>query len=116
MSQSLLWIRQQEPRFVSRLESCREFIKLTLPGVYEEISYGVPFYTYKNKRICYLSVIKGKALLGLVLGAFIPDPYGILEGNQKEVRHIDLLVHGQNQEALKYFLLESTSAKKTYNY
>lgn len=115
MSQSLLWIRQQEPRFVGTLESCRDFIKSTLPGVYEEISYSVPFYTYKNKRICYLSVIKGKALIGLVLGAFIPDPYGILEGNQKEVRHIDLMLHGKNHEALKYFLLESIQTKKTYS-
>jgi hypothetical protein len=115
MSQALLWIRQQEPRFVVPLESCRDFIKSSLPGVYEEISYGVPFYTYKNKRICYLTVIKGKAIIGLVLGAFIPDPFGVLEGNQKEVRHIDLLLHGKNHEVLKYFLMESIHVKKVYS-
>lgn len=116
MSQSLLWIRQQEPRFVPSLEACRDFIKSTFPGVQEEIAYGVPFYTFKHKRICYLSIIKGKAVLGLVLGAFIDDPFLLLEGNQKEVRHFDLVLNGNNLEALKYYLLESIQAKKAYNY
>lgn len=106
MSQALLWIRQQPPPYVPVLERCRELIKASLPGVTESIAYGIPFYTYRDRRICYLNVSKGKVLLGLVKGKILVDAFGMLEGDLKEVRYIDLIKNGQYETEIKFYLHE----------
>ena len=56
----------------------------------EEIKWGVPVYTYKEKNILTVSALKDCALLGFFKGALLKDEAGILEqqGNIQSSRII----------------------------
>ena len=55
------------------------------PAITEAWKYGMPFYNYKGKRICYLWVQKksGFPYIGIVDGKMINDQDLILEDRKK---------------------------------
>jgi hypothetical protein len=69
------FLQQEEPT-----KSCLEFLRAHILGfdshISEKWSYGMPFYIYKEKRICYLWVHKKlkQPYLGLVDGKLFNDP------------------------------------------
>ncbi len=70
---------QKEEPIKSCLQFLRNYILMQDEHFIEKWQYGMPFYYYKDKRICYLWVHKK-----------IQQPYlGIVEG--KKINHPDLL-------------------------
>jgi hypothetical protein len=70
---------QQEEHIKSCLQFLRNHILKLDEHIIEKWQYGMPFYYYKDKRICYLWVHKK-----------FQQPYlGIVEG--KKINHPDLL-------------------------
>ena len=75
--------------------AAQELIRSLLPGVEETVdptqavlSYGYgPGY---NGMICTLILSKSGVKLGLVRGAELPDPKGLLEGSGKVHRYVQL--------------------------
>lgn len=72
------FLKQNEPHR-SCLLALREIILQTAPELSTELKYGMPFFCYKGKMVCYLWIHKKYA-----------QPYiGIVEG--KHVHHPSLL-------------------------
>ena len=63
----------------------RDYLLGMDPAITEALSYGMPFYYYKGKRICYLWVQKksGCPYIGIVEGNLINDQDLIIEDRKK---------------------------------
>lgn len=87
------FLKQLEP-----VKSCllvlRELILRQQPGLSEAWKYGMPFYCYKGKMVCYLWVHKkhNQPYLGIVEGAKIHHP-GLIQ--EKRARMKILLVDAE---------------------
>lgn len=70
------WYDKQEEPLKSCLQFLRTHILGTIPGFTEALKYGMPFFCYQNKMICYLWVHKEKMLpyLGIADGKLIDHP------------------------------------------
>ena len=84
------------PADVQRLASAaRAFIYQILPGVQERVDDSQPYVGYGYSPgykglCCTLILSKGGVKLGIVSGAALADPEGLLEGTGKRHRHIAL--------------------------
>ena len=69
----------------STLLFLREHIIHFIPGVTEQWRYGMPFYYYRGKMVCYLWVHKKHKCpyLGIVNGKWISHPDLLLEKRAK---------------------------------
>ncbi|HEV8513032.1 MAG TPA: DUF1801 domain-containing protein [Cyclobacteriaceae bacterium] len=87
------FLQKEEP-----IKSCLQFLRAHILKQNEEITeawkYGMPFFCYKGKMLCYLWVHKtlGKPYLGLVDG--------------KRINHPDLLQ--EKRARMKIFLIDPT--------
>ena len=70
----------------------RSLVKSTVPPATESIKYTVPFYTYCG-LLCYLSAKSDHVILAMCEGASLPDPFEVLSGRQKQIRHIVIAPH-----------------------
>ncbi len=71
----------------------RAFVLELLPGVEEHVDGSGPYVGYGygagyKDQICTIIISKAGVKLGLVGGAALPDPRGLLEGSGKVHRHI----------------------------
>jgi len=87
------FLQKEEP-----IKSCLQFLRAHILKQNEEVTeawkYGMPFYCYRGKMLCYLWVHKtlGKPYLGLV------------DGNR--INHPDLLQ--EKRARMKIFLIDPT--------
>jgi len=87
------FLQKKEP-----IKSCLQFLRAHILRQNEEVTeawkYGMPFYCYRGKMLCYLWVHKtlGKPYLGLV------------DGNR--INHPDLLQ--EKRARMKIFLIDPT--------
>jgi hypothetical protein len=76
------FLQQEEPH-----QSCMLFLRKWLigQGLEEQMKYGVPFYCFKNKNLCYMSVsAKDKKLyLGFIGGYLMKHPALEKEGRKQ---------------------------------
>ena len=83
---------QLEEPYKSTLQFLRDHILQFDPAIQEDWQYGMPFYYYKNKRICYCWVHKK-----------LKQPYlGIVEGSRNH--HPELVQ--EKRAKMKIFLLD----------
>ena len=74
------YLQKEEP-----IKSCLTFLRQHIlefdPDITEALKYGMPFFCYKGKMICYLWVHKrfGQPYLGIVEGASMKHPDLIIE-------------------------------------
>jgi hypothetical protein len=85
------YLKQEEP-----VKSCLQFLRAHIlksdPGMTEALKYGMPFFCYNGKMICYLWVHK-KLLL----------PYiGVVDG--KLIEHPDLMI--EKRARMKILLID----------
>lgn len=86
------WFLQKEEPLKSCLQFLRQHILTQNTGITEAWKYGMPFFCYKGKMVCYLWVHKK-----------YHQPYiGIVEG--KRVNHPDLIV--EKRARMKILLLD----------
>lgn len=78
-------------KFDHEIQSCMlaidQFIEFEFPQIVPLIKYGVPFYTYKNKNVCYLNFSPKtyKMYLGFIYGKFI-DHDALISENRKLIK------------------------------
>lgn len=85
------FLQKEEP-----VKSCMQFLRSYILGMNEHISekwqYGMPFFYYRDKRLCYLWVEKKSG-----------HPYlGIVDGNK--VSHPDLI--SEKRARMKIMLID----------
>lgn len=70
------WYAKQEEPVKSCVQFLRAHILATVPEFTEALKYGMPFFCYKGKMICYLWVHKDNGLpyLGIVDGKLMDHP------------------------------------------
>ena len=86
------WFLQKDEPLKSCLQFLRGYILRQDAGITEAWQYGMPFYCYKGKRVCYLWVHKK-----------YHQPYiGIVEG--KKINHPDLIT--EKRARMKILLLD----------
>ena len=75
------WYLQKNEPIKSCLQFLRELILRQHAGLIEAWKYGMPFFCYKGRMVCYLWVHKkyGQPYLGIVEGAKINHPELIQE-------------------------------------
>lgn len=80
------FLKQPEPH-----QSCMLFLRKWLvgQGLEEQCKYGVPFYSYKNKNLCYMSVSakNRKLYLGFIQGYKMKYPKLEKEG-RKQIKSV----------------------------
>ena len=85
----------------------RELVRTTVPQAEECVKYTVPFYTYHG-LFCFLSAKRDHVVLALCEGASLPDPFGLLTGDQKQLRHIEVSPRDTFPEKeIRYMLVEA---------
>ena len=84
---------QQEEHIKSSLQFLRAYILKQDKNITEAWKYGMPFYCYNKKMVCYIWVHKK-----------YHQPYiGIVEG--KLVKHPDLII--EKRDIMKIFLIDA---------
>lgn len=84
------------PEEVQRLcEAARRAIRRWVPGVTEAVDAPARMLSYSHGpgyggMVCTLLLSKTGIKLGIVEGASLPDPRGLLEGTGKRHRHVPL--------------------------
>ena len=75
------WFLQKDEPLKSCLQFLREYILKQNAGITESWKYGMPFFCYKGKMVCYLWVHKkyGQPYLGIVEGKKNEHPDLIIE-------------------------------------
>ena len=87
------WFLQKEEPIKSCLQFLREYILKQDANITEAWKYGMPFYCYKGKMVCYLWVHK----------KYVQPYIGIVEGNR--IEHPDLII--EKRARMKILLLEA---------
>ncbi|NMM49585.1 DUF1801 domain-containing protein [Marinigracilibium pacificum] len=78
-------------------EQIRQWL-IETPGVSEAIKYKVPFYDYLGPLI-YFNPKRDHLIIGFTKGIYMEDPFNMLVGDQKNIRHyivnegIDIFEH-----------------------
>jgi hypothetical protein len=71
------------------METLRQLIHQTVPGVTEEFKWSRPVFK-KEKDFAYLKTAKAYVTLGFFQFQKLPDPDGLLEGTGNDMRHIKI--------------------------
>ncbi|MEP7377146.1 MAG: DUF1801 domain-containing protein [Chitinophagaceae bacterium] len=107
------WFLQKEEPVKSCLQFLREYILKQDSGISEAWKYGMPFYCYKGKMLCYLWVHKkyGQPYIGIVEGKQIEHPDLIIE---KRARMKILLVDANKNIPVKKISMILKEVLKLY--
>ena len=110
-------INQQPTGIRHTLNALRVVILQAGPYIEESIKYNIPFYSHQG-RLCFLNPRHDAVELGFCQGAFLSNEHGLLVGEGKEVRHVQIksLAH-IDQAALQALLQEAmlfNEAKKKH--
>ena len=87
------YFQKQEP-FKSCLQFLRAHILKSDPNITEAWKYGMPFFSYKGKMICYLWIHK----------KYLQPYLGLVDG--KSIHHPDLMI--EKRAKMKILLIEAT--------
>lgn len=91
----------------ARCFEIREIIESIDDRISSLIKYRTPFFRLKYD-FCYLSPQKEGLKIGFIRGKFLPDPEGVLTGQElKQVRHLEILWQGEIDHWLRFFILEA---------
>lgn len=94
-------------------EEIRQWLMDT-PGVSESVKYKIPFYDYFGPLI-YFNPKKDHLIIGFVNGIKIEDPFGLLTGDQKRIRHFLLDDNTDFWESLPFYIDEAIRINKRRN-
>lgn len=105
------------PPDVKRLvQTTRRWVKATLPAVSENVATAARLISYSygpgyRGAVCTLILSQKGVKLGLVGGASLGDPHGLLAGNGKRHRHVPIQVAEDLEQAgLRQLLLDARAA------
>jgi hypothetical protein len=86
------YVDGQAPVVQTIIKRLRVLVRDTLPDLDEFLDgYGVIRYGRgrgMRESVCFISGHKAHANLGLIRGASLPDPDGLIEGTGKNMRHV----------------------------
>jgi hypothetical protein len=118
-AESLLALYPPEIRVL--VQSARDFVAEVLPGAEETLDVPARLLGYGygpgyKGVVCTLLLSKTGVKLGIVRGAELPDPKGLLSGSGKVHRHVQLHTQADlKQPGLKPLLKAALAAWKERN-
>ena len=81
------WFSSEEAEQPELLTELRQLLFSVEPAFAEEFKWNRPCYKL-NTQVCYLNKFKSYAALGFHRGADLADPFQLLIGSGKEMRHV----------------------------
>jgi len=84
-----------------------EVMRACGPDVRELLHDGHPTACVGESAFCYVNVFTAHVNVGFFLGAYLPDPHGLLEGTGKFMRHVKLRPGDPVDEAALKELIKS---------
>ncbi len=88
------YIKNKKEPYQSIMLYVRSVVFKTLPTVKENYKYKVPYYTYNNKALVYLNILKGTNYVDVafVQGILLEEKYPLLKNNnkRKQVRSLQV--------------------------
>ena len=102
------WFEELPEPWQGPAQRVRELIMAASPAMREVWRYRTPFYDHQ-RWMCYLSLQRGRLVLGLVHGSLMEDPEGLFTpSDHKQIRHYHPPVEGPLPEAaLRRLLTEA---------
>ena len=101
-------------------EELRQLRKIALDcGLTEEVKWGVPCYTYKNKNVLLVSAFKEYCAISFFKGALLSDTENILEkpGENSQATRYAKFTNVQkiieNESILKAYIFEALEVEKS---
>ncbi|MFW6174449.1 MAG: DUF1801 domain-containing protein [Chloroflexota bacterium] len=88
------YVNTLEPWQRDVAERLRAVVSAAAPGSREAIKWRQPVFVL-NGNMCYLSAFAGHINFGFFRGTDIPDPYGLLTGTGRSMRHV-VIRQGEN--------------------
>jgi hypothetical protein len=89
-----------------------EICRATIPGCTEAIWHGSPkFCLADGTVVAYVAAYTGHANLGLIPGAHLEDPDGLMEGTGKGLRHVKVAAPGAVPKAKLVKLLKAAAKR-----
>ena len=88
-------------------------------GLTEEIKWGAPCYTYKQKNVLMISALKESCVMSFFNGAIMTDPHGLLQkaGNNSHIARIIRFTQAKEislqQDALKELIFQAIELEKS---
>ncbi|QCK16916.1 DUF1801 domain-containing protein [Mangrovivirga cuniculi] len=93
-----------------KAEEIRQWL-LDTPGISEAVKYKIPFYDFHGPLI-YFNPQKDHLIIGFTKGTRIEDPFGLLIGDQKQIRHFMLDDIVDFRETLPFYIDEAIRINK----
>ncbi len=81
------WVALLHPSHRTVAERLRRMVMDVEPAFRESIKWGNPVYSL-GQDIVYIADQRQYVQLGFFIGASLPDPYQLIEGTGKGMRHI----------------------------
>jgi hypothetical protein len=80
------YVSKVDPKLRDQFQMLRLMVKKALPGVFESVKWGVPYYSLDGVGVASIADYSGHVNLYLMQGANISSD--LLEGTGKGMRHI----------------------------
>lgn len=84
------WWPSKEPGLSALAKQWFDVMKACGPDVRESLHNGYPAACLDLYPFAYVDAFTGHVNVGFYLGAFLPDPKGLLTGTGKRMRHVKL--------------------------
>jgi hypothetical protein len=104
------WFEVDETGLRALVEPWFEAMRACGPDVRELLHDGQPTACVGDVAFGYVDAFAAHASVGFFLGAFLPDPAGLLEGSGRFMRHVKLRPQKAVRESELYALVEAAYA------
>lgn len=84
------YLQENDPYDAEVVLLIRNIIINSFPALDEGYAYSMLAYKYKTKTLATIAVHREHCNLQLFYGAQLPDPFGLLHGNGKLMRHMKI--------------------------
>ena len=117
MNPVAVYINKQKEPYQSIMLYVRSVLLKSHQDINERISYGIPFFYYKKRPLCYLNILKGRTYVDLVFmhGVLLEKEFPELrdDNQRKKVRSLQLPNIGSlNEKRCQEMIFKSISMMK----
>lgn len=101
------WWPSKDPALSALARHWFGVMKACGADVLESLHNGYPAACLEKYPFAYVDAFTSHVNVGFYLGAFLPDPKGLLLGNGKRMRHVKLTLDGTVDEAALKALIKA---------
>jgi hypothetical protein len=107
------YVEKKGPKLIEVTEGLRRLVKKTVSASAESVNpWRIPTFE-SNGPMCFFMMGKSHVTFGFLRGTSLPDPEKLLEGTEKNLRHVKLrTVEELKRSALKKLIVAAAKMNK----